>query len=62
MKPHMLILLALAFLGQHAALRGQEPKRLWSAELKSGVLHIHLPKIEDRRGEEVIVEVKDATE
>jgi len=32
-----------------------------TAELKSGVLHIHLPKIEDRRGEEVIVEVKDAT-
>ena len=31
-----------------------------SAELKGGMLHIHLPKIEDRRGEEVIVEVKDA--
>jgi len=31
------------------------------AELKSGMLHIHLPKIEDRRGEEVLVEVKDAT-
>jgi HSP20 family protein len=31
-----------------------------SAELKGGVLHIHLPKIEDRRGEEVIVEVKEA--
>jgi HSP20 family protein len=31
-----------------------------TAELKSGVLHIHLPKIEDRRGEEVLVEVKDA--
>ena len=30
------------------------------AELKSGMLHIHLPKIEDRRGEEVLVEVKDA--
>jgi HSP20 family protein len=30
------------------------------AELKGGMLHIHLPKIEDRRGEEVIVEVKDA--
>jgi HSP20 family protein len=29
------------------------------AELKGGMLHIHLPKIEDRRGEEVIVEVKD---
>ena len=32
-----------------------------TTELKGGVLHIHLPKIEDRRGEEVIVEVKDAT-
>jgi HSP20 family protein len=31
-----------------------------TAELKNGVLHIHLPKIEDRRGEEVIVEVKEA--
>ena len=30
------------------------------AELKSGMLHIHLPKIEDRRGEEVLIEVKDA--
>jgi|SRR5215213_6289138 len=30
------------------------------AELKSGVLHIQLPKIEDRRGEEILVEVKDA--
>jgi HSP20 family protein len=29
------------------------------AELKGGMLHIYLPKIEDRRGEEVIVEVKD---
>lgn len=31
-----------------------------TAELHSGVLHIQLPKIEDRRGEEVLVEVKDA--
>lgn len=30
------------------------------AHLCNGVLHIHLPKIEDRRGEEVLVEVKDA--
>ena len=30
-----------------------------SAELKDGMLHIHLPKIEDRRGEEVLVAVKD---
>ena len=30
-----------------------------TAELKRGVLHIHLPKMEDRRGEEILVEVKD---
>ena len=32
-----------------------------SAHLCNGVLMIHLPKIEDRRGEEVLIEVKDAT-
>ena len=32
-----------------------------SAYLCNGVLHIHLPKIEDRRGEEVLIEVKDAS-
>jgi len=32
-----------------------------SAELVNGVLHIRLPKIEDRRGEEVRIPVKDAT-
>jgi len=26
------------------------------------VLHIYLPKIEDRRGEEVLIAVKDANE
>ncbi len=31
-----------------------------SAELDNGMLHIRLPKIEDRRGEEVLVTVKDA--
>ena len=31
-----------------------------SAELKGGMLHIYLPKIEDRRGEEVLIAVKDA--
>ena len=31
-----------------------------SAQLCNGVLYIHLPKIEDRRGEEVLIEVKDA--
>jgi len=30
------------------------------AELSNGVLHIYLPKIEDRRGEEVLIAVKDA--
>ncbi len=30
-----------------------------TAELIDGMLHIRLPKIEDRRGEEVLVEVKD---
>src|SRR5688572_5253890 len=34
--------------------------RTATAELQNGVLHIYLPKIEDRRGEEVLVEVKDA--
>ena len=32
-----------------------------SAELVNGVLHIRLPKIEDRRGEEVLIAVQDAT-
>ena len=31
-----------------------------TAELSNGVLLIHLPKIEDRRGEEVVIPVKDA--
>jgi HSP20 family protein len=34
--------------------------RTASAELDNGVLHIYLPKIEDRRGAEVIIAVKDA--
>src|ERR1041385_7592526 len=33
-----------------------------TAELSNGVLIIHLPKIEDRRGEEVLIAVKDANE
>ncbi|HEX6719279.1 MAG TPA: Hsp20/alpha crystallin family protein [Pyrinomonadaceae bacterium] len=33
-----------------------------SAHLCNGMLHIHLPKIEDRRGEEVLIEVKDANQ
>ena len=32
-----------------------------SAHLCNGMLHITLPKIEDRRGEEVLVTVKDST-
>jgi HSP20 family protein len=35
--------------------------RTASAELKDGMLHIYLPKIEDRRGNEVIIAVKDAS-
>lgn len=31
-----------------------------TAELKDGMLHIRLPKIEDRRGEEVVIGVKEA--
>jgi HSP20 family protein len=34
-----------------------------TAHMKNGVLHIHLPKIEDRRGNEVVITVKgDAAE
>lgn len=29
-----------------------------TAHMKNGVLHIHLPKIEDRRGSEVVITVK----
>jgi HSP20 family protein len=32
-----------------------------SAELSNGMLYIYLPKIEDRRGEEVLIAVKDTT-
>ena len=32
-----------------------------TAELKDGMLYIYLPKIEDRRGSEVMVEVKEAS-
>ena len=35
--------------------------RAASAELKNGMLYIYLPKIEDRRGSEVLIEVKDAS-
>ena len=32
-----------------------------TAELKNGMLYIYLPKIEDRRGSEVLVAVRDAS-
>ena len=35
--------------------------RTATAEINNGMLHIRLPKIEDRRGEEVLVTVTDAT-
>jgi HSP20 family protein len=35
--------------------------RTASAELKNGLVHIYLPKIEDRRGTEVMISVKDAS-
>jgi HSP20 family protein len=46
--------------GRIVPLRWTVSIRNASAELKDGVLHIHLPKIEDRRGEEVLINVKDA--
>src|SRR5215212_760375 len=46
--------------GRIVPLRWTFSVREATAELKTGVLHIHLPKIEDRRGEEILVEVKDA--
>ena len=45
--------------GRIVALRWPICVRNATAELKSGVLLIQLPKIEDRRGEEILVEVKD---
>ena len=35
--------------------------RTATAEVNNGMLHIRLPKIEDRRGQEVLVTVTDAT-
>jgi HSP20 family protein len=35
--------------------------RTATAELNNGMLHIYLPKIEDRRGSEVLVAVKDTS-
>ena len=32
-----------------------------SANVCNGMLYIHLPKIEDRRGEEILIAVKDST-
>jgi HSP20 family molecular chaperone IbpA len=30
-----------------------------TAQMKNGVLHVYLPKIEDRRGNEVVIAVKE---
>ncbi len=46
--------------GRIVPLRWTFSVRNASAYLCNGMLHIHLPKIEDRRGEEVLIEVKDA--
>jgi len=46
--------------GRIVTLRWTVSIRNATAELQNGMLHIYLPKIQDRRGEEVLVEVKDA--
>lgn len=46
--------------GRIVPLRWTFSRRDASARLCNGVLQIYLPKIEDRRGEEVLIEVKDA--
>jgi HSP20 family protein len=46
--------------GRVVPLRWTVSIRNASAELENGMLHIRLPKIEDRRGEEALIEVKDA--
>ena len=45
--------------GRVVPLRWTFSVRQASAYLCNGMLYIHLPKIEDRRGEEVLIEVKD---
>ena len=47
--------------GRIVPLRWTFSVREAAAHLCNGVLHIQLPKIEDRRGEEVLIEVKDAS-
>lgn len=47
--------------GRIVPLRWTVSIRNASAELVNGVLHIRLPKIEDRRGEEVLIAVDDGT-
>jgi len=46
--------------GRIVPLRWTFSVRAASAQLCNGVLFILLPKIEDRRGEEILIEVKDA--
>ena len=48
--------------GRIVPLRWTFSVREAAARLCNGMLLIHLPKIEDRRGEEILIEVKDATE
>jgi HSP20 family protein len=45
--------------GRIVPLRWTFSIRSATAELSNGVLHIYLPKIKDRRGEEVLIAVKD---
>lgn len=45
--------------GRIVPLRWTFSVRDTKAFLKDGVLHIHLPKIEDRRGSEVVITVKE---
>jgi HSP20 family molecular chaperone IbpA len=46
--------------GRIVPLRWSVSMRDASAKLSNGVLHIYLPKMEDRRGEEVLIAVKDS--
>jgi hypothetical protein len=46
--------------GRVVPLRWTFSVREATAHVCNGMLYIHLPKIEDRRGEEVLIEVKDS--
>jgi HSP20 family protein len=47
--------------GRIVPLRWTFSVRDTTAHMNNGVLHIHLPKIEDRRGSEVVITVKEET-